>query len=293
MATASLTVPISRARMIRRAIRGNLVLVVGAALMLAIILFAVVGSIVFPVQDAQVGAYLPRQMPNAERLLGTDSQGRDVLAVLVFSTPQTLMMGVIAGIVGIGIGTVLGLMAGFFGGWIDLVIRTLTDVFITIPGIAILIVIATNVRQMDVATMSLIVASLAWRFPTRAIRAQTLSLRERGYIQIARLSGVSGLQLVFQEVLPNLLTYIAASFVAAVSQSILAIIGLEALGLGPQDEYTLGMMIYWAQFYGAILRGMWWWWLPPIIVIVVIFISLLLISAGMDAFVNTRLRKTE
>ncbi|NOG48233.1 MAG: ABC transporter permease [Chloroflexi bacterium] len=129
----------------------------------------------------------------AERLLGTDSQGRDVLAVLVYSTPQTLLMGVIAGVVGIGIGTVLGLLAGFFGGWIDLVIRTLTDVFITIPGIAILIVIATNVRQMDVATMSLIVASLAWRFPARAIRAQTLSLRERGYIQIARLSGVSGL----------------------------------------------------------------------------------------------------
>ncbi len=293
MTTVAVTLPTNRTRHLRRAVTDHLLLVIGTALMLAIILFALLGSVVVPVKDAQVGAYLPRQMPGAERLLGTDSQGRDVLAVLIYSTPQTLLMGVIAGIVGIGIGTVLGLLAGFFGGWIDLVIRTLTDVFITIPGIAILIVIATNVRQMDVATMSLIVATLAWRFPTRAIRAQTLSLRERGYIQIARLNGVGGLQLVFQEVLPNLLTYIASSFVATVSQSILAIIGLEALGLGPQNEYTLGMMIYWAQFYGAILRGMWWWWLPPIIMIVLIFISLLLVSAGMDAFVNTRLRKTE
>ncbi|GIK29961.1 MAG: hypothetical protein AELANPGJ_02551 [Anaerolineae bacterium] len=293
MATVSVTAPMTPILRLRRVVAGHPVLIVGIALMASIILFALFGSVIIPVQDAQVGAYLPRQVPGAERLLGTDSQGRDVLAVLVYSTPQTLLMGVIAGVVGIGIGTVLGLLAGFFGGWIDLVIRTLTDVFITIPGIAILIVIATNVRQMDVATMSLIVASLAWRFPARAIRAQTLSLRERGYIQIARLSGVSGLQLVFQEVLPNLLTYIAAAFVASVSQAILAIIGLEALGLGPQDEYTLGMMIYWAQFYGAILRGMWWWWLPPIIMIVLIFISLLLISAGMDAFVNTRLRKTE
>lgn len=293
MAAVSQMAFIGRPTRLRRAIVGSPVLAVGIALMGAIVLFTVIGAAVFPVTDAQVGAYLPRQAPNAERILGTDSQGRDVLAVLVYSAPATLTMGVIAGIVGIGIGTILGLVAGFFGGWIDLVIRTLTDVFITIPGIALLIVIATNVRQMDVATMSLIVASLAWRFPTRAIRAQTLSLRERGYIQIARLNGVSGLQLVFQEVLPNLLTYIAASFVAAVSQSILAIIGLEALGLGPQNEYTLGMMIYWAQFYGAILRGMWWWWMPPIVVIVLIFISLLLISAGMDAFVNTRLRKTE
>jgi peptide/nickel transport system permease protein len=183
-------------------------------------------------------------------------------------------------------------VSGFFGGIIDNVIRTLTDVFITIPGIALLVVIATNVRSIDVVTMALIVASLAWRFPARAIRAQTLSLRERGYVQIARLNGVGGLELVIREVLPNLLPYLAASFVSTVSQAILATIGLEALGLGPQNEYTLGMMIYWAQFYGAILRGFWWWWLPPIVIIVSIFVGLLLTSAGLDELVNSRLRRT-
>jgi peptide/nickel transport system permease protein len=98
------------------------------------------------------------------------------------------------------------------------------------------------------------------------------------------------IEIVFKEVLPNLLPYIAASFVLAVSSSILMTIGLEALGLGPQNEYTLGMMIYWSNFYGAILRGMWWWWFPPIVLIVWIFVSLLFVSAGMDQIVNTKLR---
>ncbi len=270
----------------------NLLLTFGLLVMLALILFGVGGGLIIDHSYAEVGAFLPRMAPDGERLLGTDSQGRDVLAVLILSTPNTLLIGLIAGIVGVSVGAVLGLLSGFFGGIIDNVIRTGTDVFITIPGIALLVVIATNVRSIDVATMALIVASLAWRFPARAIRAQTLSLRERGYVQIARLNGVSGIELVITEVLPNLLPYLAASFVSTVSQSILATIGLEALGLGPQNEYTLGMMIYWAQFYGAILRGFWWWWLPPIIVIVTVFVGLLLTSAGLDQFVNTRLRRT-
>jgi peptide/nickel transport system permease protein len=141
--------------------------------------------------------------------------------------------------------------------------------------------------------MALIVSLLAWRFPARSIRAQTLSLRERPYLQVAQLNGVNGLELIIREVLPNLLPYIAASFVSAVSQSILTAIGLEALGLGPQDEYTLGMMLYWAQFYGAVLRGLYWWWMPPVVIIVLIFVGLLFTSAGIDELVNTRLRKRE
>ena len=272
--------------------RMNALLIIGLIIMLALILFGVVGALVVDQSYAEVGAFLPRLAPDAERWLGTDSQGRDVFTVLILSTPNTLLIGLVAGTVGVGVGVILGLVSGFFGGIIDGVIRTVTDVFITIPGIALLVVIATNVRSINVAIMALIVASLAWRFPARAIRAQTLSLRERGYVQIARLNGVGGLELVIKEVLPNLLPYIAASFVSTVSQSILATIGLEALGLGPQNEYTLGMMIYWAQFYGAILRGFWWWWLPPIVIIVLIFIGLLLTSSGLDDLVNTRLRRS-
>ena len=267
-------------------------LVAGLVLLSALFVFAALLPLVLDETLAQVGATLPRQPPSAEHLLGTDAQGRDVLVSLVAATPQTLKIGILAGVIGLAIGTLLGLCAGFFGGLIDTVIRLAADVMMTIPGIAVLLLVATNVRTMNVELMAAIVASLSWMTATRTVRAQTLSLRERSYINIARLSGDRGLRLVVEEVLPNLLPFLAASFVTAVSRAILATIGLEALGLGPQNDLTLGMMIYWAQFYSAILRGLWWWWAPPVVMIALIFIGLLLTSAGLDRIVNVRLRTT-
>jgi peptide/nickel transport system permease protein len=268
----------------------NLNLVIGLLLLLFLILYAVVGTMIVDESRANIGAFLPKLSPNPENILGTDTQGRDVFVMLTHATPNTLMIGLIAGFVGIFIGSILGILAGYFRGAVDTCIRVMTDVFITIPGIAILVVVATNLRMMSVGLIALIVASLAWRFPARSIRSQALSLRERTYVEVARLNGMREIEIVLKEVLPNLLPYIAASFVSTVSASILSTIGLEALGLGPQNEYTLGMMLYWAKYYGAILRGFWWWWLPPIVVIVLIFVSLLFISAGMDQIVNTKLR---
>ena len=268
----------------------NLNLIVGLLLLFGLILYSVAGTMIVDESRANIGAFTPRLSPNQENFLGTDTQGRDVFAMLAHATPNTLMIGLIAGFVGIFIGSILGILAGYFRGAVDNCIRVLTDVFITIPGIAILVVVATNLRMMSVGLIALIVASLAWRFPARSIRSQALSLRERAYVEVARLNGMGEIEIVIKEVLPNLLPYIAASFVATVSASILATIGLEALGLGPQNEYTLGMMLYWAKYYGAILRGFWWWWLPPIVMIILIFVSLLFISAGMDQIVNTKLR---
>ena len=265
-------------------------LTAGVGLLVLIALFALLGPLVVNVDLAQIGAAVPRQRPNAQYLLGTDVQGRDILAALVLATPQTLKIGFFAGIMGLGLGTTLGLLAGYFRGWTDTVIRTIADVVMTIPGIAVLVLVATNVRSMTVALMAVIVAGLAWMYPTRTIRAQTLSMRERPYVDIARLNGVGGMQLVFTEIFPNLLPYIAASFVTAVSSAMLATIGLEALGLGPQNELTLGMMIFWAQYYGAILRNLWWWWVPPVAMMALIFIGLLMTSTGMDRLVNRRLR---
>ena len=265
-------------------------LTAGIGLLVLIALFALLGPFVVNVDLAQIGAAVPRQRPSAQYLLGTDVQGRDILAALILATPQTLKIGFFAGVMGLGLGTTLGLLAGYFRGWTDTVIRTIADVVMTIPGIAVLVLVATNVRSMTVALMAVIVAGLAWMYPTRTIRAQTLSMRERPYVDIARLNGVGGMQLVFTEIFPNLLPYIAASFVTAVSSAMLATIGLEALGLGPQNELTLGMMIFWAQYYGAILRNLWWWWVPPVAMMALIFIGLLMTSTGMDRLVNRRLR---
>ena len=279
-----------RLRAAARALTDEPLLLAGLLLLLAIGLFALLGPLFVQVAQADVGAVPPRQPPGTAFALGTDSQGRSVLAALVLATPQTLKIGFFAGVIGLGLGTLLGLTAGYFRGWSDTVIRTFADVIMTIPGIAVLVLVATNVRSMTVFLMALIVAGLAWMYPTRTVRAQTLSMRERPYVDIARLNGIGGFELVLTEILPNLLPYIAASFVTAVTSAMLATIGLEALGLGPQNELTLGMMIFWAQSYGAILRGLWWWWAPPVAMMALIFIALLLTSTGMDRMVNKRLR---
>lgn len=271
------------------AILANRSLFFGVGLLLVIILIALVGPLVVDRSAAEVGAVMPRLKPSAEHWFGTDGQGRDMFAALIHAMPKTLKIGIVAGLISLTVGVALGLIAGFTGGLVDTAIRLASDVMMTIPGIAILVLIAANVRVMTVDIMAIVVASLSWMVATRTIRAQTLSLRERGYIMVARLNGTSGLKLIFVEVLPNLLPFIAASFVVTVSNAMLATIGLESLGLGPQNDLTLGTTIYWAQFYGAILRGMWWWWAPPIIAISLIFLGLLMTSSGMDALVNKRL----
>jgi peptide/nickel transport system permease protein len=166
------------------------------------------------------------------------------------------------------------------------------DTLLTVPSLLVLIIIAASIKTfISVDIMALIVASLAWTHPTRTIRAQVLSLRGRVYVQMAKLSGMSGFEIIVRELIPNLLPYLAASFVGAVASAILSSIGLEALGLGPQNEPTIGMTIYWAIYFDALLRNLWWWWLPPIVVVVALFLGLYLLSAGLDEIANPRLRR--
>ena len=266
-------------------------LTAGLAIIVVILLFGALGPLFVDPRNADVASVLPGQPPSSDDLLGTDSQGRDILSIMVVGTPQTLRVGLIAGIVGLFIGLTLGLIAGFFGGLPDAIIRVLSDSLLTVPGLAILVIIAASVGHMTIELMGLTVAGLAWMHPTRAIRAQVLTIRERPYVQIARANGENGIGILFREVMPNLLPYVAASFVGSVSGAILASVGLEALGLGPNDSTTLGTTIYWSQQFSAILRGEWWWWAPPIIMISLIFVGLFLLSVGLDRIANPRLRQ--
>jgi peptide/nickel transport system permease protein len=270
----------------------NPYLIAGIILLLFVILFGPVGSHFVDTKLVKVGSGMPDQPPSSTNLLGTDTVGRDILAVMVVGTPLTLRIGLIAGMIGLGLGIIFGFLAGYFGGWVDTVIKGAADVLLTVPGLLFLVVIATTLKgNVDVNTMAFVVAVLAWMWPTRTIRAQVLTLRERQFVMVARLSGLNGLEIIVRELIPNLLPYLAASFVSAVSAAILASIGLEALGLGPQNVPTLGMTIYWSQYYTAVLRGMWWWWSPPIVMIVLTFVGLFLLSMGLDQVANPKLRR--
>jgi len=266
-------------------------LLLGLILLLSLLLLSLVGPYFVDVDKARPISVPTRKPPSAEHPLGTDGGGRDMLAVIITGTPQTLKMGVLAGLVAVTLGTSLGLIAGYFGGRIDMVISTATDTMLTIPPLAILLVVAGSVRAMTVPDMAIIIALLSWMFPARTIRAQVLSLREQPYVHMARLAGLGDIRIIFEEIMPNILPLAAASFVGATSGAVLAGIGLEVLGLGPQRTPTLGMTIYWAQLYSAMINGLWWWWLPPILVLIVLFVGLFLVSAAMDEFVNPRLRR--
>src|SRR5204862_7290287 len=117
---------------------------------------------------------------------------------------------------------------------------------------------------------------------SRTVRAQVLSMRERGYVEVARLSGMSGAGIIFLELMPNLLPYLAATLVNSVSAAILASIGLEVLGLGPIDAPTLGMTLYWVNFNAAMINGRWWWWTAPTVVLVLVFLGLFFLPLVLD-----------
>lgn len=268
-------------------------LAVGLVIILTVVLLGLVGPLFVDINGAKVGSDIPDLTPSLQHPLGTDTVGRDLLSVIIVGTPLTLSIGLIAGIIGLGIGGVFGFVSGYYGGFADTVLRGAADVFLTVPGLLILVVIASSTKgAVNVQTEALVVSALAWMWPTRTIRSQVLTMRERGYVQVARFSGTSGPRIIVEEMMPNLLPYLAASFVGAVATAILASIGLEALGLGPQNQPTLGMTIYWALYYTTVMRGLVWWWLPPIVVIVLIFVGLFSISAGLDRIMNPRLRIT-
>ena len=284
----------SKAGALRRYLRQHRIsgtLIIGVLILLFVVLFSLVGAILVDPHSAHVGAVMPRRPPSAQYLLGTDAQGRDMLTMLVLGTPNTLKMGLIAGVIGVGLGLTLGLLAGNFGGLLDAGIRTVADALLTVPAIAILVIIAGNLDRMTTTIMALVVASLSWMFTTRTIRAQVLTIPERSYVEVARVNGESEIEILFREIMPNLLPFVVASFVGTVGSAILAVICLEALGLGALEETTLGNTIFWAQQSAAVLRGYWWWWAPPIVMIAAIFLGLFLTSVGFDRFANPRLAR--
>ena len=233
-----------------------------------------------------------RLPPSGEYPFGTDTHGRDLLAIAILGTPLTLRIGLIAGIVAISLGTVAAFLSAYYRGVIDGAIRSVVDVGLAMPALLILILIRINLtRELSVDEMGLAIGLTSWVFPARTIRSQVLVMREQAYVELSRLSGTSGMGIIFKEMMPNLIPYITASLVASVAGAILASIGLEAIGLGNLSDPTLGMTIYWNIQFSSITLGMWWWWVPPLVAIVIVFVSLFLISSGLDEWSNPRLRK--
>jgi peptide/nickel transport system permease protein len=262
----------------------------GLLLLLALYLFGFIGSQLISPKRADMGAAPLNLGPTWQYPLGTDGLGRDMLAVMVIGIPNTFKIGFLAGAVGLVIGTLIGLVAGYYKGYADTIFSSFADVMLVIPTLAILITVSAYVRVVTVEVMALIVGLLAWPLPARVIRAQTLSLRERLFVEIAKLSGANDFEIITFQILPNLTAYLAASFVGAVSSGILTAVGLEVLGLGPQNVPTIGRTLFYAFKYQALFREMWWWWGPPVLTLAIIFTGLFQMSISLDKYANPRLR---
>jgi peptide/nickel transport system permease protein len=262
----------------------------GVLLLLALFLFGFIGSQRISPKKAEMGANPLNLNPSREYLLGTDGLGRDMLAVMVIGIPNTLKIGFLAGAVGVLIGTLIGLFAGYYRGIADTIFSSFADVMLVIPTLAILITVSAYVRVVTVEIMAVIVGLLSWPLPARVIRSQTLSLRERLFVEVAKLSGQNDFEIITFQILPNLTAYLAASFVGAVSAGILASVGLEVLGLGPQTVPTIGRTLFYAFKYSALFRGMWWWWGPPVLTLATIFTGLFQMSISLDKYANPRLK---
>lgn len=275
-------------------VRRNPALGWGLFVLLLLVLFSTVGRLFVNVEDAYPLSVPINRPPSREFPLGTDSQGKDLLASMVVGTGMTLTIGMIAGGIGLGVGAVLGFTSGYYGGIFDTVVKFAVDVLLTIPGFLLLVMIASTLRkpgEMGVVEMGLILSIVAWVAPTRTIRAQVLSMKEQAFVMMAKLSGMSGIEIILKEMMPNLLPYLAISLAGSVSGAVLGSLGLETLGIGNRREPTLGMTIFWVRYYAAFLRGMWWWIMAPVTIIALVFIAFLLMSIGLDEVANPRVRR--
>ncbi|MEM9523402.1 MAG: ABC transporter permease [Pseudomonadota bacterium] len=274
----------------------------GVGLLLGIVALGLIGRMAWDLDLVFTGSgtlKLPpvgfenlRRQPGVwDHPLGTDGAGRDMLALIVVGAPNSLFVGLLASLIGMSAGIFLGFTAGFMGGRTDDVIRVISDVMITIPPLLILVVFQSAYGDVSLTMMAILIAGFVWQSPTRLIRAQVLSMKQSGYVHMARLSGASTFHVMFREIMPNLIPYLFGSFIANVTTSIVTAVGLEVLGLGPQRIPTLGRTIYEAINAGALIQNLWWWWGIPTLLLAVMFIGLLLINLGLDEISNPRLRR--
>jgi peptide/nickel transport system permease protein len=231
-----------------------------------------------------------RQSPSWNHLFGTTDQGSDIFSQVVLGTRRSLILGAAAAILATVLATTLGLLAAYAGGIVDEVINFLTNVFLVIPTIPLLIVISSYLKARGMTTMILVLGFTLWAFEARILRGQALSLKNRDFVQAAKVAGESTWRIVFGELMPNMISRIAAAFVLVFYVALLVDAGLEFLGLGDTSHVSWGMVLYWAQVNSTVLQGEWWPFLFPGLALVLTVVGLVFLLAGIDEVSNPRLR---
>ncbi|SRR5579875_172276 len=263
----------------------------GIGLFLLVVLMAVVGPLAFPFNAAAVsssarGLLLP---PSAAHWLGTDELGRDVFRELLAGAHVSLIVGLAATAISMVLGAGIGIVAGYYGRWGDAVLMRITDFFLVLPQLPLVIALAAFFGQ-SILIIILVIGMTGWPTTARIVRSQVLSLRERQFITRVRSLGASDLRILRVHILPNVMPLIFANTVLVIGGAILAEATLSFLGLGDPVQISWGTMLHFAFESGAVGRGAWWYFVPPGVCIVIVVLAFTLTGHAIDQALNPRLR---
>jgi peptide/nickel transport system permease protein len=265
--------------------------IIGLTIIVFFLVLALVGPIIRPGDPDALIAPLGMP-PSAEWWFGTTSFGQDVFAQFVYSLGSTFLVGAIGGGLAGIIGMTVGFVAGYRGGVVDEALNMVTNVVLVIPTLALLLVAAAYLSARGIVVEALLIGLTSWPWAARAIRAQTFSLRSREFVNLARMSGVRSLRIVFGEIAPNMSSYLFLTFILLFGGAILIAATLDFIGLGPTSGSSLGLMMYNAVAWSALQLGLWWWFIPPGVAITAIVGALYVTNVGLDEVFNPRLRNT-
>jgi ABC-type dipeptide/oligopeptide/nickel transport system permease subunit len=273
-----------------RAYRKSKMGMFGLATITFFILLAVAAPLVSPYDPSQMGVGKAFDGPTAEHPLGTNDVGQDLFSKLIYGSRVSLMVGFIAAFMSTVIGTAIGLSSGYFGGKLDEFLMRTIDVLIIIPGIPIMVLLAAYLGP-SIWNIIFILVLFGWTQIARVIRSQTLAIRELQFVEAARAIGASNSRIITTDILPNVVGLIVPQAVLSIVGGILGEAGLSFLGLGDPTHESWGMMLYYAQAYGAFLRGAWWWIIPPGLFITLVGVGFTFIGYALNDIFNPKLRR--
>ena len=255
-------------------------------------IFLIIGFIVYFIPHADpftFNTYDPKLGASSQHPLGTTSMGQDVMWLLIEAIHNSLVIGLIVATIGTVVGVFVGLLAGFAGGSLDRVLMVITDTFVVIPSLPILILMTSLMKgSSTVILVALVLAMFAWAWPSRQIRSMALTLKERDFIQTAKFSGEGTVQIVITEILPFALTWSLSNFMNATLNAIASESSLAVLGLSPANLISLGNMIQWARDRNAIFNKQWLWIGSPIVATIILFIGLFLLITGYNDYLSMK-----
>lgn len=269
----------------------NWKLQIGLFIVLFFFVLAIIGPFLTKNEPFDYVNPLGAVSPSAEYWFGTTFFGQDVFSQFARGLRATFMVGLIGGGLGTLIGILIGFTAGYKGGMVDEVLNILTNIVLVIPTLAVLLIVAAYLEVRTLFTECIFIGLTAWPWAARAIRAQTFSLRTREFVELAKLSGMKDMSIIFKEIAPNMMSYLFMTFILQFGGAILNAATLDFIGLGPTDGISLGLMMQVSVLWGALQLGSWWWFIPPGAAITAIVGGLYIMNVGLDEVFNPKLRE--